>query len=154
MENFIPPAMDEVKKKQEKAKQSLNIIVILSMIVVVFVTISTYYKIKSKPKVLTIQDRHSFLINYYNALVINDTATLAMMAPSVQHEQNPLFGTERQYSIYVFDSNSNNKNEIEFQVTDHHINAEKIYVNRAIFSDKSDNTILEIKPLGTGRKIN
>ncbi|MGL4388892.1 MAG: hypothetical protein ACRCTJ_05820 [Brevinema sp.] len=154
MQNFRPPAMDEVVKKQNKAKRSLNIIIILSMIVVAFAIISSLYKIKSTVKPPTVQDRYNTLINYYNALVVNDYNKLSSIAPSINHEINPLIGTERQYSLYVFDDSKTNKNEFTFQVTDHHINEEKIYINRVIFSEKSANLILEIESLYSGEKIN
>ncbi|MGL4563579.1 MAG: hypothetical protein ACRCVW_06990 [Brevinema sp.] len=155
MQNFRPPVMDEVDKKQNKTKRSLKIIIAISILTIGFGGFIIYQKIKSHRTLPTIQDQYNTLIEYYNALVVNDTHILNKIAPTIQHELDPMINTERRYSLYIFDSDSQtNKNALTFEIIDHHINEEKFYINQAIFSETSKNIILEIKYLNSGTKIN
>ncbi|MGL4676791.1 MAG: hypothetical protein ACRCWI_03890 [Brevinema sp.] len=157
MENFRPPAMDEVETQKRKKRTLITTIIIITILLV---SLGTYFgirKLKIYFNYLLVEEKHQLLGNYYTALIKKDLETLQQIAPDFQLGNQYNFVTvSGDYSLFIFPEVSTNKNKLIFTIIDHSITPNVSYLKEVIYTeDENQNKaiIQYINELGTGRQI-
>ncbi|MGL5956189.1 MAG: hypothetical protein ACRC0X_06240 [Brevinema sp.] len=157
MENFRPPAMDEVETQKRKKRVLITTII---LVVVLLLSISTYFGIRQLKiyfNYLSVEEKYQLLGNYYTALIKKDLETLQQIAPEFQLSNQYNFLTvSGNYSLFIFPEVNTNENELVFTIIDHSITPNISYLKEVIYiEDKIQNRVIiqQINELGIGHQI-
>lgn len=154
MENFRPPVMDEVHKKQAKNKlTSILIITTISIFVFGVVGLITYKKLQSHFTIQATPTKEEALLQYYDALITQNSTVLDQIAPQLDHKKYNIIKSKDIYSLFVFPDYHTNNNALFFQIIDYSTTPQKVYFYEATFSTNQAN-IIDIKEIYIGKKIN
>lgn len=160
MENYQPPAMQEVEKKQKKNK----IIGITSAIIILLlVSIGSFWFVrhmKNQKIFNSLETRHKILSQYYNA-VFNDNTNLIEELTDVDFTNTmdiimPV--NSNAYSLFVYNTNifDQDTNKFLFQFVDYSKSPAASYLGLVAFeNDKKQKKVLlkEIQHIIDGQQI-
>ncbi len=156
MENFKPPAMEEVESQKKKKKTVLFLII---TIITSIVGIGSYFGVKQLKiylNYLSVEQKHQLLSNYYKALVSKNDELAKQIAPEVQLMGDYNFiNTGGGYSLYIFPDINNNEDNLLFVIIDNSVTPSVSYIKQVNYNlTQKDITIQQITEMGIGRQIN
>ncbi len=155
MENFKPPAMEEVESQKKKKK---TVLVGIVSIIVILGGIGAYFGVRHLRiylNYLSVEKKHQTLSNYYKALVSKNEEIATEIAPEVHLSNNYNFITAGGgYSLYIFPDVDDNENTMLYIIVDNSITPSVTYLNRVTYNmEQKDITIQQITEIGIGRQI-
>lgn len=154
MENFRPPAMDEVKKQQKKNRL---IIGMSAIVIIVFLTLGGtigFRKLTVHLNYLSVEKKYQVLSNYYKALVTKDTEALQKIAPDFQLEGNyPFIQKQGSYALYIYPEMQTNEQYLLYTLIDHSVTPSVSYFKEVTYGTNKTPIIQYITNFGDGRQI-
>ncbi len=156
MENFKPPAMQEVEVQKKKRRAVWVIVVIL---IVAGMGVGSFYgakRLKLYLNYLSVERRHQLLNDYYKSLVNKDETVRQAIAPDVNLSSDYAFiNTEGDYALYIYPDLSTNSNELLYMIVDESVVPNIPHLKQVFYSEGERNnvTIERIKEIGSGNRI-
>ncbi len=155
MENFKPPAMEEVESQKKKKK---TVLVSVISIVVILGGVGAYFGIRHLRiylSYLSVEKKHQTLSNYYKALVSKNEEVARELAPDVQFTNNYHFITVGGgYSLYIFPDIDNDENSLLYTIIDNSVTPGVAYLKHVTYdTEQKDIIIQKITEMGIGKQI-
>lgn len=156
MENFRPPAMEEVETQKRK-KKVLSFSMIF--IILLLVGVGSFIGIKNLRiylNYLSIEKKYQLLTEYYKSLSSNDVEKLKKIAPEVVLKNNYNFiNNNGDYSLYIFPNQENVVDNSMFVIVDNSVVPNIPHLKQVTYGKSTEGEVViqEILELAEGSQI-